>query len=69
MTPEVARRLVALRADEAVQDRIDHLAEKCSEGELSPEERAEYEAYVRAIDFIATLQAKARKALLDPDSA
>jgi hypothetical protein len=40
------------------------LAEKCNEGELTPPERREYEGYVRAIDFISILQAKARKALM-----
>lgn len=63
LTPEVARALVALRADEETQARIDDLADKCTEGTLSPSERAEYEAYVAAIDFLSVLQAKARGAL------
>src|SRR5687767_9049263 len=62
-TPEVARKLVNLRFDPQAQDRIDELAEKCNEGELSDEERREYETYVYAIDFIAILQAKARALL------
>ena len=60
-TPEVARRLVELRVDEATQTRIDELADKCTEGELTPEERSEYESYVHAIDMISLLQAKARQ--------
>lgn len=68
MTPEVARRLVDLRADESIQGRLDRLAELCSEGKLSAEERAEYETYVRAIDFIGVLQAKARAVLRDTDT-
>jgi hypothetical protein len=32
-------------------------------GELTPEERAEYEAYVRGMDLIAILQSYARKPL------
>jgi hypothetical protein len=63
LTPESARRLVAWRADEATQRRLDELGDKCNEGELTPAEREEYEAYVRAIDFIAILQAKARAVL------
>lgn len=63
LTPEVARRLVKLRADPDVQARIDELADKCNEGELTTAERAEYDAYVSAIDFIAILQAKARELL------
>jgi hypothetical protein len=63
LTPEVAQRLVSLQADPAVQGRLEELADKCTEGQLSPEERAEYETYVQAIDFIAILQAKARHLL------
>jgi hypothetical protein len=63
LTPKVARALVDLRADPEVQASIDQLADKCNEGQLTPEEQAEYEAYVFAIDFIAILQAKARALL------
>ena len=65
LTTEVAQQLVDLRADPALQERLDLLADKNTEGELSPEERAEYETYVRALDFIAILQAKARRLLAD----
>jgi hypothetical protein len=63
LTPEVARQLVELRADRKLQKRIDTLADKCTEGQLTPEEREEYETYVRVSRFIAILQAKARKLL------
>jgi hypothetical protein len=63
LTAESARKLVALRVDSKTQARIDRLAERCNQGTLTPEERAEYEAYVRAIDLIAILQANARAAL------
>ncbi len=63
LTPESARQLVALRADPAVQERIDELADKCAEGQLTPDERAEYEFYIAANNVIAILQAKARKLL------
>lgn len=62
LTPDVAREIAGLRADPAVQARIDELADKSTEGRLSSKERSEYETYVRAIDFIAVLQAKARSA-------
>jgi molybdenum cofactor cytidylyltransferase len=52
--------LRALRADSAVQSRVDELAEKSTSGTLTGEERSEYEAYVAASTFIAILQAKAR---------
>jgi hypothetical protein len=60
LTLESAERLVAWHADEETQRRIDELGEKCNEGELTPAEREEYDAYVQAIDFIGILQAKAR---------
>ena len=63
LTPEVARKLVKLRFDATAQARIDKLARKCNEGELSERERREYETYVHTIDFIAILQAKARALL------
>jgi hypothetical protein len=62
-TPVVAERIVGLRADPAVQARLDELAGKCNEGRLSAEEQTEYETYVRAMDLIAVLQAKARSLL------
>lgn len=60
---DVAEKIVAWRADEQTQARIDELADKSTEGLLTPEERAEYEAYVSEINFISLLQAKARRLL------
>jgi len=57
---EGEKELLSLRADAALQARIDELADKCDEGLLSPEERTEYETYVRFGNFVAILQAKAR---------
>lgn len=68
LTPEVARQLVALRSDPELQARVDALADRCNDGSLSPEEREEYEIYVRASRFIAILQAKARKLLAQQSS-
>ena len=59
-TPEVAKRVAELRADPAVQARIEELAEKCNEGTITPEEMAEYDAYIQAMDVVAVLQKKAR---------
>jgi len=56
----VAEKMLSLRADRKTQKRIDQLAEKANEGELTEVERQEYEAYVQAIDLIGILQAKAR---------
>ena len=63
LSPEVARKIVDYRFDAKAQTRIDKLARKCNEGELTDLERSEYETYVQAIDFIAILQAKARTLL------
>jgi hypothetical protein len=62
-TVEHARSLVAYRGDEAIRARMEELAQQSNEGELTDEQRAEYEGYLQANDFIATLQAKARKLL------
>jgi len=60
---ETSRALAALRVDERTQARVEKLAEKCNEGQLTPDERAEYEAYVQASTLIGILQAKARRIL------
>jgi hypothetical protein len=60
LTADSARRIAQWRVDDATQARVDELADKATEGELSPEEREEYETYVRAGTFISIFQAKAR---------
>ena len=57
---EAARKLVQLKADAKTQARVDQLARKCNEGDLTPAERSEYETFVAAGNLIAILQAKAR---------
>lgn len=59
-TPEVAQKVAEIKADPAVQHRIDELAEKANEGRLTDEEVAEYDAYIAAMDLLAVIQAKAR---------
>ena len=60
LTPDVVRRIAGLRASPQVQQKMDDFAGKSTEGTLTAAERTEYEACVRAIDFIGVLQAKAR---------
>lgn len=60
LTPESAQRIIDFRADELTQTRIDELANRCNEGELTPEERREYDRYLSVIDVVTVLQAKAR---------
>jgi hypothetical protein len=62
-SPEVAAKVADLRADDAMQSRIDYLADRANEGLLTAEEREEYAGYLHAIDVIAVLQAKARSLL------
>ena len=69
LTPEVAERLLKVEFDPEIEDRIELLAGRCSEGQLTDEERTEYESYVRTGNFITILQAKARKLLREPDAA
>jgi hypothetical protein len=59
-TPQIACRLADLRADPNTQEQLDALAMKASEGQLTPEEDAEYKQAIDAIDLLAILQAKAR---------
>jgi hypothetical protein len=67
-TMDQARGIVQYRGDAGLQTRIEELAGKANEGELTPDERAEYEGYVRANKFMAILQAKARKLLATAES-
>lgn len=60
---ESAHRVVALRADSAIEERLELLAGKANEGTLSAGEREEYESCVRIMDVIAILQSKAGKLL------
>ena len=68
-TPEVAKRVAELRADPAVQARIEELAEKCNEGTIAPEEMAEYDAYIQAMGVVAVLQKKARTLIVPPHAS
>jgi hypothetical protein len=64
---EAARILIRLKADASSQARIDELARKCNEGELTPAERVEYKRFVTVGTLIAILQAKARLLLAKHD--
>ena len=66
-TPEVAGRVVNLRADAQTQARLDELADKANEGTLSRQEEAEYDN-LEAFHLVTVLQAKARR-VLDQENA
>jgi hypothetical protein len=61
---EVAQQLATLKAPAHIQTRLNQLAAKANEGELSPEERADYESLVRAGNILNIIKAKAKKSLL-----
>jgi hypothetical protein len=63
LTVEAAERLVALRADPALQQRVDQLAERANRGELTVEEQAEYDRFLAAFHFVTIMQARARRLL------
>jgi hypothetical protein len=63
LNAEAAKELIKLKADRKTQARVDELARKCNEGDLTPSERSEYERYVTAGNLVAILQAKARRIL------
>lgn len=63
LTPEVAQAIADLKADATTQARLDELAERHHEGQLSAEEVNEYQALVGGINLISVLQVKARSVL------
>lgn len=63
LTPDSARRVIALKADPRLQERVDDLAARHSQGLLAPEEHAEYGSYVSYSTVVAILKSKARQLL------
>lgn len=63
LTEEVADRIARLRPDPALQLRVDELAAKANEGQLTAEESAEYAEVIEAADMVAVFKAKARARL------
>ena len=63
LTPDAARAILAVRADDETQERIDKLADRCTDGNLTPEEQAEYQEFVSLFNLLALLQVRARSVL------
>ncbi len=63
--PETAEALIGFRPDPELQERIDELAERSTEGQLTQAEKSEYAGYVRANKFIAILQRQAQRLIAD----
>jgi len=57
--PDKADAVIRFRADPELEARIEELARKSTEGQLTEEERAEYAGYVRANKFVAILKRQA----------
>ena len=60
LTEDQTRRPADLQGDPTLAERLEALATKVNEGELTDAERAEYEAYTEANNLLAVLQAEAR---------
>ena len=63
LTPEAAERIIALRADQTAQNRLEELADRANEGTLTRDEQAEYEKFRATFHMITLLQSKARQFL------
>ena len=61
LLPDKAEAVLSFRPDPALQSRIEELAAKPTEAQLTEPERAELTGYVRANKFIAILQRQARQ--------
>jgi hypothetical protein len=61
LTPEVARVLAKMRVDQLFQNRLDELADKNTEGHLTPAEQVEYDHHLVTLSFITIMQSKARQ--------
>jgi hypothetical protein len=59
--PDKAEAVLSFRPDPELQARVEALAAKSTEGQLTEAERAEYAGYVRANKFVAVLQRQARQ--------
>lgn len=59
--PEKAESVASFHPDPALTDRIEELASKSTEGELTPEEFAEYAGYVRANKLVSILKRQAER--------
>lgn len=69
LNAELAALLLRMQADDEVQARYEDLAERNTEGQLSPAEQNELAAIVRANSLLTVLKAEARAFLQHPNAA
>ncbi len=58
-----ARRILCLKADHKLQNRVDYLASRSSGGTITPDEQQEYGKYVSYGIFVVILKSKSRQIL------
>ncbi|MEY2427320.1 MAG: hypothetical protein QOJ40_205 [Verrucomicrobiota bacterium] len=58
--------LAKLRLSPKLVTRVNRLAERANEGELTPRERSEYQAYIKTSELLALIQLRARLKLRLP---
>ena len=64
--PPTLDALAKLRLNPKLAARVDRLAEKANEGELTPRERAEYQGYIKTSEALGLIQLRARLKLRLP---
>jgi hypothetical protein len=69
LNAELAALLLRMQADDEVQARYEDLAERNTEGQLSPAEQNELVSIVRANSLLTVLKAEARAFLQHPNAA
>ena len=69
LNTELAALLLRIQADDEVQARYEDLAERNTEGKLSPAEQNELASIVRANSLLTVLKAEARAFLQHPNAA
>jgi len=63
LSPELARALSKLTVTESIQDTMDTLADKNTEGTLTEKERSRYHSLVTATSLLSVLKARAKASL------
>ena len=58
--PATLEALAKMRLSPKLAARVDRLAEKANDGELTPRERREYQSYIEATELLTVLQLRAR---------
>ena len=61
--------IASLELDPRTRERLDTLADRANEGEITPEERAEYQSFIGISEFLGLAQLRARVRLGLPPSS